>query len=143
MRKRADLFLLPALILLVNFLIAGRLFSVEYSKYLESNEGTFIALARHIAEHPWDLGWWPWWEGGLPFVNTYLPGLALAAGWYSRWTGASPALAFHQVSTLLYCAGPVLVYFLMRAMAGRSGAAFFTALAYSTLSPLKVTVPET
>jgi hypothetical protein len=135
MRRRVELLLLPALIFLVNALILGRLFSVEYLSYLESNEGTFIALTRHIAEKPWDLGWWPVWECGLPFVNTYLPGLPLLAGWFARWTGTSPALSFHQVSMLLFSCGPVLLYFLLRSMTGRVGVAFFAAFAYSVLSP--------
>ena len=142
MRRRVERFLLPVLIFLVNILIIGRLFSVEYSAYLESNEGTFVALTRHVAEHPWDLGWWPLWECGLPFVNTYLPGLPLLAGWFSRWTGTSPGLSFHQVSVLLYSMGPVSVYFLVRSMTKKSGVAFFTALAYSVLSPCARLAPK-
>ena len=61
--------LFPLFILLANLVIIWKLFSIEYSAYLESNEGTFIAIARQIASHPWDLQWFPQWEGGLPFQN--------------------------------------------------------------------------
>ena len=127
--------LYPALILLVNVLIARKEFSVEYSAYLESNEGTFIAIIREIATRPLDLLWWPMWDLGLPFQNTYLPGLGLVAGGFSALTGHSPALSFHQVCAAFFCLGPVLVYFMAWVMSGRAIASWLGALAYSMLSP--------
>ena len=127
--------LYPALILLVNVLIARKEFSVEYSAYLESNEGTFIAIIREIATRPLDLLWWPMWDLGIPFQNTYLPGVGLLAGGFSALTGHSPALAFHQVCAACFCVGPVLVYFMARVMSGRAGPSWLGALAYSILSP--------
>lgn len=79
--KRAAARAAAVLILIaINVAIAGAVFGVEYSAYLESNEGSFIAIARGVASHPRDLAWWPLWECGLPFDNTYLPLLPLAAG---------------------------------------------------------------
>ena len=60
-------------VLVVNILLAGKLYSVEYSNQLGSIEGTFIAIARQMTLHPRDLPWWPLWDCGLPFQNTYLP----------------------------------------------------------------------
>src|SRR5207302_3343542 len=133
--------LFPLFVLLANVLIIRKLFFVEYSAYLESNEGTFIAIARQIASHPWDLQWFPQWECGLPFQNTYLPLLHYVVGWFSRLTGRSPALSFHQVSGAFYCAGPVLVYYMSRSMTGKSGVSFLASIAYSVLSPCAWLVP--
>jgi hypothetical protein len=127
--------LFPALILLVNVLISRKEFGVEYSAYLESNEGTFIAIIREIATRPLDLLWWPMWDLGLPFQNTYLPGLGLVAGGFSALTGHSPALSFHQVCAAFFCLGPVAVYFMAWVMSGKPGASWLGALAYSILSP--------
>src|ERR1039458_305384 len=70
----------PLAILLLNVWVAVRLFHLEYSANLGSNEGELIALARGVAKHWGDLRWWPEWSLGLPFQNTYLPLLQVAAG---------------------------------------------------------------
>ena len=123
-----------AILLFVNTAIAARLFKVEYSAYLLSNEGTFIAIARQVAAHPWDLRWWPEWECGLPFQDTYLPLLHLLTGWFSRLTGHSAALSFHQVSAALFAAGPLFFYLLCWRVTRQTGASFIAALAYSVVS---------
>ena len=136
----------PMALLLANYLVVRKMFGVEYSAHLGSNEGTFIAIARQVAADPWsplwNPGWFPWWECGLPFVNTYLPLLQLITGWFSLFTGHSPALSFHQVCAALYCLGPVGVYALSVRMTGNRGASFLAALAYSAVSPCAWLVPS-
>jgi hypothetical protein len=133
-RPFIDAALYPAVILLLNILIVAKMFRVEYSAYLESNEGTFIAIARKVA-HFSDLRWWPLWDCGMPFQNTYLPLLHLITGTFSRLSGHSPALAFHQVSAAFFAVGPVCLYFMALGMTRQPGTSFFAALAYSLLSP--------
>lgn len=125
----------PVLLLGVNLAIAWKLLSLEYSANLASNEGQFIAIAREVADHPQDMLWWPLWDCGLPFQNTYLPLLQLITGVFSRITGHSPALSFHQVSAAAFCLGPVFLYYLAWTVSRLSGTSFFVALAYSVLSP--------
>lgn len=125
----------PALLLALNLWIVAREFKVDYTAYLESNEGSFIALARAIAAHPFDLLWWPQWDLGLPFQNTYIPGLHILVGLFSRITGHSPGLSFHQVCALFFALGPVAVYFMAWIMTRRPGTSWFAALAYSLVSP--------
>jgi hypothetical protein len=132
----------PALILMVNLLIVIKEFKLDYSAYLESNEGSFIAIAKHIAEHPGDLLWWPQWDLGLPYQNTYLPGLHILVGAFSRLTGHSPALSFHEVCGLFFALGPVAVYVMAWLMTRRPGASWFAALAYSVISPTAWLMPE-
>jgi len=130
-----------AVILAVNILIAGKLFSQEYSDYLSSNEGTFIAIAREIAARPGDVLWFPIWDCGLPFQNTYLPLLHMIVGAFSRLSGHSAALAFHQVCAAFYCLGPVAVLLLAYTVTKQPGTSFFGALAYSIVSPSAVLIP--
>jgi hypothetical protein len=132
---------LPLVLFALNVAIAGKLFGVEYSAYLESNEGTFIAIARQVAAHPGDLLWWPFWDCGLPFQNTYLPLLHLLVGFFSRITGHSPALSFHQVTAAFFCLAPVCAYLMALAMTGKPAASLFGTLAYSVISPCALLIP--
>ena len=145
LRRRRTLLLeagvYPFLILLVNLLIVGREFKVDYSAYLMSNEGSFIAIARSVASHPSDLLWSPLWDLGLPYQNTYIPGLHILVGAFSRLTGHSPALSFHQVSALFFALGPVAVYFMAWTMTRLAGTSWLAALAYSLVSPTAWLMP--
>jgi len=125
----------PLALLLLNVWIAGRLFHVEYSANLGSNEGEFIAIARGVANHLGDLRWWPEWSLGLPFQNTYLPLLQAVVGVFSRISGHSPALSFHQVSAAFFCLGPAFLYLMACAMTRMPWASFLAAAAYSAFSP--------
>jgi len=134
-RRFCAWFAAPAALLLLNIWIALRLFRVEWSANLGSNEGQFIALARGVAQHWGDLRWWPEWSLGIPFQNTYLPLLQVAAGLFSRLTGHSAALSFHQVSAAFFCLGPVSAYLMAYGITRRPRASFLAALAYSVFSP--------
>lgn len=120
--------------LVVNIAVSGRLFRVEYSAYQESNEGTFIAIARQVAAHPGDLLWWPEWEAGLPFQNTYLPLLPLTVGFLSRLSGHSAALSFHQFSAAMFCLGPGFFFLMCWRITRRPEASLIASLAYSLVS---------
>jgi hypothetical protein len=134
-RLLAERWLAPLVLLLLNICLAARLFHLEYSANLWSNEGEFIAIARGVALHLGDLKWWPEWACGLPFQSTYLPLLHVLAGLLSRVSGHSPALAFHQTGAAFLCVGPVFVYFMARGVTRLPGASFFAAMAYSLVSP--------
>jgi len=123
------------LILGVNVLVAHRLFTLEYSAHLESNEGSFMAISRIMATHPGDLLWWPFWDAGLPFQHTYFPLLHAIVAVFSRLTGNSFALSFHAVSGAFYCLGPVTLFLLAAGISGQPGYSACAALLYSLISP--------
>jgi hypothetical protein len=139
LRKRRELLLYaavyPLALLVLNTLIVAKEFKVDYTGYLESNEGTFVALARNIAAHPFDMLWWPQWDFGIPFQNTYIPGLHIVVGAFSALTGHSAGLSFHQVVAVFFALGPVALYFMAWIMTRQPGTAWFAALAYSLFSP--------
>jgi hypothetical protein len=126
---------LPLLIFLANFLIVRKLFSVEFTPYLFSTEGLFTTIARAVATYPFDLQWWPLWECGMPFQNSYQPMLPVAAGLYAHLTGVSPALSIHQWGSAMFCIGPVFLYLMAWIMTARPGTSFLASLAYSAISP--------
>ena len=132
----------PLSLLLLNLIVIGKEFGVQYTAYLESNEGSFIAIARNLLAHPADLLWWPAWDLGLPYQNTYLPGLHVIVAAWSALTGASPGLSFHQVCAIFYALGPVAVYAMAAAMTRLPGTSWFAALAYSIVSPSAWLLPN-
>ena len=128
-------------LLVLNVYLMRELFRMEYLNHLRSVEGSFIALTRFLMQHPFQLSWWPFWDAGLPFQHTYFPLLSAMAALAGRAAGWSPARAFHAVSALLYCLGPVTLFLMARRLSGRSGASFGAALAYSLLSPAALLMP--
>ena len=125
-----------ALVLLaVNLSIAGRLFGIEFTTPLLSPEGSFIALARVMLEHPSEKLWWPYWDAGMPFEHTYLPLLQWMVVLCAQGTGWSPALSYHAVVALFYSLGPVLLFLMAWVLSRRPGASFVSGLLYSLISP--------
>jgi len=125
----------------VNAYIVHRLFALEYTAHLESNEGSFMAISRYMAAHPFDMMWWPFWDCGLPFQNTYFPLLHMLVAAFAKLAGCSVALSFHAVCAFFYCLGPMAVFLLAWKMSERAGYAFFAALLYSLVSPSSWLVP--
>ncbi len=133
----------PLALLLLNLALVRGLFQSEYIPNLGSTEGTFVELTRYLSAHPTGIfAWWPYWECGLPFQNTYLPLFAIAAGWWAHLTGAAAGLAVHQVGAAFYALGPVFVYWMAWRITGRAHASFLAAAAYSLLAPCVWFVPE-
>ena len=122
-------------LLWVNVYIIRDLFSIEFTRQLQSNEGTFIAIARIIMQHPTDLLWWPFWNIGMPFQNTYFPLLPLINATAAKLVGCSPALAFHAVCAFFYCLGPVTLFLMAWKLSHAPGYSFIAVLLYSLLSP--------
>jgi hypothetical protein len=137
--NRPQLLTFYALILLgLNIYVAHRIFAIEYSAHLESNEGTFMAIARGMAEHPLDLMWWPFWNAGIPFENTYLPLLHAIVAVFSRLTGCSIPLSFHAVSGMFYCLQPVALFLFAAIVSRRIAYSFIGSLLYSLTSPAAI-----
>lgn len=104
--------LLALLLFALNFAIARRLFSTEFTQYTSSNEGTFMAISRFLAERGFHFGWYPLWFNGVPFENTYSPALQILDALAVKLLHWSLALAFHFVIAFFYCLGPVLLFIL-------------------------------
>ena len=84
-----------------------------------SIESTFIALARYVMEHPWELTWFPWWYGGIPYQNTYSPLLHLSVAAVASVAGISAPLSYHAVTAAAYCLGPVTLFWMGSRLSGR------------------------
>ena len=133
---------LALILLAVNAYVCFELFTIEYTQYVGSIEAAYIALARWIAEHPSELHWFPLWYGGVPFQNSYPPLLHVLSALYSTVTGQSPALSYHAVTAIMYCFGPVTLFWLACRLSARRWPSFFAALLYSVISFSAVFAPS-
>jgi len=123
------------ILFLLNAIICSRLFRTEYTTYFGSVEGSFIALTRAMANSSWISGWWPLWNNGMPFENTYFPFLPAVSGALAVVLGWSPALAFHFVAALAYALGPVTLFLLVHTISKDLPRSFLAGLLYSLFSP--------
>ncbi|MGA2118264.1 MAG: hypothetical protein ABSH56_26365 [Bryobacteraceae bacterium] len=134
MRLRRSAFACLAL-LAVNAAVCWPLFTVEYLDDFQSNEGFFIAMGKFLRDWWPHAAWFPWFDGGMPFENTYLPltgALVAMVSWIGGW---SPAHAYHIVMALAYSLAPVFLFLFAKEVSGRFAASFAAALLWSILSP--------
>ena len=126
---------LSAALFLANAAIAWRLFHTEYVSQTGTVEGVFIAYARYARDHWPDLDWCRIWYAGLPFPNAYEPALHLTVAAVSAVGHVSAGSAFHFVVALLYCLGPVTLFWLAFRLTHAASWSFYAGLLYSLLSP--------
>jgi len=130
-----------ALLFALNFYLCRELFLHEFIDQLHSIEAAYIGLARYIQENWRDLGWFPLWYGGIPFQNTYPPLLHLMVAAVASLANMKPAHAYHAVTAVWFCLGPVTLYALALRMSGSILAAFVSGLVYSVFSPSAWLIP--
>jgi hypothetical protein len=119
----------------LNAVICAPLFRIEYLDDFQSNEGSYITFGKFLLTKWPHVAWFPWFNAGLPFEDTYLPGVGILvalAAWIAR---CSPAHAFHLVAALAYSLAPVFLFLFARALSGRVAASAWGAALWSLLSP--------
>jgi hypothetical protein len=124
-----------ALLFAVNFAVARRLFSTEFTQHTVSNEGAFIAISRFLVQRWPDVRWFPFWYSGAPIENTYFPLLQVIDAIVAKVFGCSTALAYHAVTAFFYCLGPVFLFLFAWKASKLLHAAFLSGLLYSLWSP--------
>ena len=133
---------LPAALALfaLNLWIAHRLFAVEFTG-LQSNEAAFIAISRFFRDHWNDLRWFPWFNGGMPVENAYQPVLPALTAALTAVSGWSVGHAYHVVLALVYCLGPVTLFWFVWDSAESLGLALLAGTFYSLISPAAMLFP--
>ena len=132
----------PALLFAASALICRNLFFTDYLSHMGAVDGSYIAMARFDIRHWGDLAWWPIWFGGMPFQNVYGPVLHLAAAGLAAASRQSPAWALHTLGALLYCLGPVTLWWAVSRLSGSRTWAIATALLYAVTSPAAMLIPS-
>jgi hypothetical protein len=140
--SRSRLWIAAAFLFALNAWITLPLFHTAYTRQMGSIEAAYIGLARYIAAHFTQLGWFPLWYGGIPYPDTYPPLLHWICGLVVAVTHISPGLAHHFVTATLYALGPVTLFWTLSRLSANRGAAFAAALGYSLISPSCLLIRE-
>jgi hypothetical protein len=119
----------------LNAAICWRLFGIEYLDDFQSNEGSWITFATFLRQYWPHVSWFPWFDAGMPFENTYLPGVSGIVALFSLIGRCSPAHAFHFVAALTYSLGPVTLFLFAHAVSMRIVPSAWVAALWSVLSP--------
>ncbi len=119
----------------INLYVCWRVFRLEWSHRMDSIEGAYIGISRHILSSFPDLSWWPAWYGGIPFANSYPPLLHYSVALFAALTRFTVVRSHHIVTGLFYCLGPVFAYLMLKRLSGRPLASFGAALLYTVISP--------
>lgn len=119
----------------VNAYVCRELFRIEYLRHMGSIEALFITLARYARDNWGDLTWFPFWYNGVPYQNTYPPFLPVLTTGVSVVFGWPPALAYHATVAFLYCAGPVLLFWMCYRLSRSIAFSFFAGLIHSVVAP--------
>jgi hypothetical protein len=130
------------LLFAVNAVVCRRLFFTDYLSQMGAGDGPWIAMARFIMRYPGDLSWWPIWFTGMPLQNVYGPVLHGLVAALAAALGRSPAWTLHTVGALLYCLGPVALWWAVERLSGSRVWALATALLYSVTSPAAWLIPS-
>jgi len=125
---------------LVNAYVVHELFLTEYTAQMGSIEASFISIARYVMDNWRDLTWFPLWYGGIPYQHTYQPLLHVTVAAAAKLSGASPALAYHAVTSLTYSLGPVALFWLAWKLSQSRVYSFLAAMLYSLFSPSAVLI---
>jgi hypothetical protein len=139
--RRTQTFVLSALLFLLNAYLCYGLFGVEYLRHMGSIEPAYIGLSRYMLAHWRDFSWFPAWYAGIPAQNAYPPVLPWVVSLAALLRGVSTAHAYHWVTALIYCLGPVALFALTLRLSGSPRAAFLAGVLYSSLSPSEWLIP--
>lgn len=140
MTQRWRLWLLAIGLFLLNAYLCRELFVVEFLTNLDTNEGAFTSIARFYREHPFER-WFPWFDGGMPIENAYQPLLPALTAVTSLLTGLSAPRSLHLLLAVLYCLGPVTLFWFAWDWSKSIRLALGAGLSYSLLSPAVWFIP--
>lgn len=108
---------------------------MEYLDVFQSNEGTYVTFADFLRRYWPHVVWFPWFNAGMPFEDTYLPLVPFLTAVGSVLAKCSPAHAFHFFSALTYSLAPVFLFLFARWISGRVAPSAWAAVLWSLLSP--------
>ena len=119
----------------LNAFMCWPLFRIEYLDQFPSNEGSWITFAKFLQENWPHVNWFPLFDAGIPFENTYLPGVSAMVALVSMVGHCSPAHAIHAIAALAYSLAPVFLFLFAREISGRLAPSVWAAVLWSLFSP--------
>lgn len=140
--KRASDLVAAALPFTVSAVICRHLFFTGYLNQMGAGEAPLIAMARYTERYYGDLAWWPIWFTGMPLQNVYGPVTHLVVAALAALLHRSPAATLHTLGALLYCLGPVTLWWAVERFSGSRVWALAAALLFSVTSPAALLIPS-
>jgi len=140
--KRAASAGFAALLFAVSAVICRHLFFTDYLNQMGAGDGPLIAMARYTLRYYRDLSWWPIWFTGMPFQNVYGPVQHLVVAALAALLHRSPAWTLHTLGALLYCLGPVTLWWAAERFSGSRAWALAAAFLFSVTSPAALLIPS-
>ena len=135
--------LMYGLVLLwINVYICRELFRTEDTGHRNAMHGFWMAMAKLASHHWWTPGWWPYWDGGMPFEFTYAPLVPGLTALWSKFAGVSTGRAFHSVVGCIYVLTPISLFAMGVVVSRRVGWSFIAAVVYSLVSPTQLVTPD-
>jgi hypothetical protein len=134
--------LLGAAIFGLNAFLCWPLFHLEYLDAFQSNEGSFISIARFLREYWPHVAWFPWFNGGTPLESAYFPLVPALVAVTASLARCTPPHAFHFLAALAYSLGPVFLFLFAHKVSGTVAPSLAAAVLWSLFSPASV-VPQT
>ena len=111
------------------------LFRTGYLDDFQSNEGSFIAIARFLSLHWPHVAWLPWFNGGTPIEDAYFILVPAVTALIAAIGRCSFAHAFHLLSALSLSLGPSFLFVFAWYVSGWLRPAMGSALLWSLASP--------
>ena len=139
--ERRRTWLLCLALFALNATLCAPLFKIEYLDDFQSNEGSWITFAKFLSQNWPHVSWFPWFNAGMPFEDTYLPLVSGIVAILSRVAHCSPAHAFHFVAALAYSLAPVFLFLFAKGVSGRVAPSVCAAVLWSLFSP-SIIFPE-
>jgi len=133
---RLVLFFESAAVFVLAAALIWPLFKLKYMDNWASIESTFIADARMLKERLPHPGWQPYWYCGTRWDYIYPPALRYGTALLSKGFGMLPARAYHLYTAIFYALGILGVFLLVRVGSRSRRAAWLSAAAVATLSPV-------
>ncbi len=141
MTNRARVVSISFVLFALNAAICRPLFGIEYLDDFQSNEGSWIAIGKFLLQNWPHVSWFPWFDAGMPFENTYLPGVSAMVAVTSIVGHCSPAHAFHFLAALAFSLAPVSLFLFALGVSGRLAPSVSAAVLWSVFSP-SIIFPE-
>ena len=125
----------PALLLFaLNAYICHRWFFSEYTNQTGSIDAAFMGFAQWLSKH-WSSNWIPLWMSGTTVRQIYNPVLHRTVAAMSMALGWTAPRAYHFLTGITYCLGPVTLYSVCARAGGNAVWGFCAGVFYSLYSP--------
>lgn len=120
-----------AVLFLATALTIFPLFTGDFTKNWGSIEAAYISDSIFISRNYPNMGWYPYWYGGLPFHLSYPPLFIYSVSLLHAFSGLSISHSYRILTAVAYSAAPAALYLIAKFLTKHTLPSFFAGLTYS------------